>query len=250
MFGLFKNIFGSKDDIELNEMSYIIDFVYSYEIGDTVKNAIVVFPPNYDEILVNDISYRLDTYSVEDIGYSSDRKYRKIKIPDFVFWVTPKDFKSFKSILDKRHILYMENKRLREERIKEQFKVDYNTPFNYDEIDEDIYKCFIAYQSGMSENIGTWDKFHKVEDEISNICSANGGKLYKSPAKSAKFAIIFSPHNRTYSNVKSLKDKGYKVTTFENSLSFFRLEHMWNVKALKKTENEAKSFMINRHNLK
>lgn len=61
--------------------------------------------------------------------------------------------------------------------------------------------------------------------------------------KTAKFAIIFDYSRRTYSNITSLREKGYKVTTFEKALEYFGLSHMWNVKSIEKMENEHKRFM-------
>ena len=94
-------------------------------------------------------------------------------------------------------------------------------------IDDDIYKCFIAHQSGMCDAIGTWDDFRKVEAEIARICKEHGGRYYKSKAKGAKFAIIFSPHAQTDRDAWDLQQDGYKVTSFDLAVAFFGLEATW-----------------------
>jgi len=139
--------------------------------------------------------------------------------------------------------MLIKNRKKRDEFIK----ADINTPFEYDPIDEDIYKCFIANKSGMCDAIGTWEQFRKVEEQIAKICEENNGKYFKTQAKTAKFAIIFDYSRRTYSNITSLREKGYKVTTFEKALEYFGLSHMWNIKSIKKMENEYKKFMKERY---
>ncbi|MDO6353569.1 3'-5' exonuclease [Caloramator sp. CAR-1] len=113
----------------------------------------------------------------------------------------------------------------------------------YDPIDEDIYKCFIAHKSGMNEKIGTWEDFYKIEEKIAEICNEHGGRYYKSSSKNAKFAIIFNYTNRTKSCVDTLRNKGYKVTTFEEALKFFGLEDMWNIESLQEAEKEYKEYI-------
>ena len=101
------------------------------------------------------------------------------------------------------------------------------TPVTFSPIDDDILRCFIAHQSGMCDAIGTWEEFQKVEDEISRICKDRGGRYYKSKAKGAKFAIIFSPYSRTANEVWRLQQAGYKVTTFDRAVVHFGLSHLW-----------------------
>lgn len=101
------------------------------------------------------------------------------------------------------------------------------TPVKYSPIDEDIFKCFIAHQSGMCDAIGTWEDFRKIENEIAQLCKTQGGRYFKSKAKGAKFAIIFSPHAQTANEVWSLQQDGYKVTSFDRAISHFDLEEKW-----------------------
>ena len=120
---------------------------------------------------------------------------------------------------------------------------DLTSSVEYSSIDSDIYRCFISNKTGMCDEIGTWEQFDKVEERIAKLCQEKNGKYYKSQAKTAKFAIIFDPAARTYSNVTSLKEKGYKVTTFEKALEHFALTDIWNCKRLTKAENAYKKFM-------
>lgn len=79
------------------------------------------------------------------------------------------------------------------------------TTKTYSEIDNDIYQCFIAHRSGMSNVIGSWEDFQTVENEMALICKEKGGRYYKSKAKGAKFAIIFSPYAQTANDVLRLQ---------------------------------------------
>ncbi|WP_199227570.1 3'-5' exonuclease [Limnohabitans sp. T6-5] len=101
------------------------------------------------------------------------------------------------------------------------------TTKTYSEIDNDIYQCFIAHRSGMSNVIGSWEDFQTVENEMALICKEKGGRYYKSKAKGAKFAIIFSPYAQTANDVLRLQQEGYKVTSFDRAVAFFQLQSMW-----------------------
>lgn len=125
-----------------------------------------------------------------------------------------------------------------EKKRRDEILAEINTPFEYSVIDEDIYKCFISNKSGMCERLGSWEQFNIVEERIIDICMKNKGRYYKSPTKNAKFAIIFSPSSRNYSNVTKLKEKGYKVTSFENVLVYFRLTDMWDCKKFTDAEED------------
>ncbi len=228
---------------EIDNEAFIIDFVSVRESSETIKKAEVMFPANNQYIVINGEKTYFDAYYVRDEGMSNDNLYHRIATPDFKFWVLPKDYKRFMAIANYRHDMLIENRRKRDEFIK----ADINNSFEYDPIDEEIYKCFIANKTGMCEAIGTWEQFRKVEEQIAKICKENNGKYFKSQAKTAKFAIIFDYSRRTYSNITSLREKGYKVTTFEAALGFFELSHMWNIKNIKKMENEHKRFIKERY---
>ena len=79
----------------------------------------------------------------------------------------------------------------------------------------------------MCEAIGTWALYRKVEEQIASLCKAKGGRYYKTKAKSAKFAIIFSPYAQTAGEIWSLQQEGYKVTSFDQAIIYFGLGEMW-----------------------
>ena len=130
-----------------------------------------------------------------------------------------------------------------ERKKRQEIRKDLTSPVKYSAIDEDIYKCFISNKTGMCDDIGTWEEFYKVEEQIAKICQEKDGKYYKSQAKTARFAIIFDPAARTLSNVTGLKKKGYKVTTFEKALEHFSLTDIYDCKKLMKAENAYKKYM-------
>ena len=129
-----------------------------------------------------------------------------------------------------------------ERKRRQDLKRDLITPVDYSVIDSDIYKCFISNQTGMCDFIGTWEQFREIEERIARLCQKNNGRYYKSKAKTAKFAIIFAPNARTYSNVTSLMKMGYKVTTFEKALEYFGLSELWDCKKIVQHEYDLKKF--------
>jgi hypothetical protein len=127
-----------------------------------------------------------------------------------------------------------------ERKKRQQIRKDLTSPVKYSAIDEDIYKCYISNKTGMCDDIGTWEQFHKIEEQIAQICQERNGKYYKGQTKTARFAIIFDPAARTLSNVTRLREKGYKVTSFEKALDHFGLTDIWECEKLTKTENDYK----------
>ncbi|WP_026022185.1 hypothetical protein [Clostridium senegalense] len=109
----------------------------------------------------------------------------------------------------------------------------YEEELEYDSIDNDIYRCCIVNKSendlGNINCGGNRKKFLEIEERISNICSENDGRYYKTQAKNVKFAIIFACNSRTAQNVKYLREKGYKVTSFDNVLKFLKLTELWDI---------------------
>lgn len=114
---------------------------------------------------------------------------------------------------------------------------------NYDEIDNDIYRCFIAHKSGLCDFIGTHAQLNLIEEQIEKLCASNKGRYYKSKAKGAKFAIIFSTSNHSPGSVYRLQQDGYKVTTFDRVLVYFGLTHMWNLKNYLEHKEMMKSYV-------
>jgi hypothetical protein len=129
-----------------------------------------------------------------------------------------------------------------EKKRRQDLRKDLVISVDYSAIDSGIYKCFISNKTGMCDVIGTWAQFKVIEERIAGLCLKNDGKYYKTKAKTAKFAIIFDPNARGYSNVASLKNMGYKVTTFEKALEYFGLADLWDCKKMAQHEHDLKKF--------
>lgn len=95
--------------------------------------------------------------------------------------------------------------------------IDYYNYINpeYDEITDDIYTCFI---DGAGTNFSD-----KLRTSIEQACSDNGGRCYKTAAKSAKYAIIAADYYQNKDRVDHWHDKGYKVTTIEKLTNYLNL---------------------------
>ena len=130
-----------------------------------------------------------------------------------------------------------------EKKRRQDLRKDLTTPIEYSTIDSDIYWCFISNKSGLCDAIGTLEQFKTIEERIAWLCKANNGKYYKTKGKTAKFAIIFDPNARVYSNVTSLRETGYKVTTFEKALEHFGLTDLWDCKKIAQYEYDLKKFV-------
>ena len=111
-----------------------------------------------------------------------------------------------------------------------------------DSIDESIYRCFVDGRSwcfaesltgrelGLSES--KQDKIYfprreRILDEIAKVCADHGGKLFKSKAKGAEWAILGASYYWDPDRVAKLHAQGYKVTYFTNAVRFFGLESLW-----------------------
>lgn len=118
----------------------------------------------------------------------------------------------------------------------------YSDPI-YDEIDEDIYKCFIDGASfchaeslthselelpdSRQDKLYT-DRKSNMLAAIAEVCEQKDGRLYKSKAKAVKWVIVGSAYNWHISRVENLRNKGYKVTNLPAAIRFFGLEEYWN----------------------
>lgn len=227
--GFLSNLFG-KDKTE--SLKYDRDFIIDYlniDYNTTLKDAKVLFPSDSNQIIINNESMYLDSSYIEEVGYSKDGLYRKIFTRKFAFWITPSDYKHFLNIIKDREKQYKKEKE--EDLIK--LKQIYEEELEYDSIDNDIYRCCIVNKSendlGNINCGGNRKKFLEIEERISNICSENDGRYYKTQAKNVKFAIIFACNSRTAQNVKYLREKGYKVTSFDNVLKFLKLTELWDI---------------------
>ena len=85
----------------------------------------------------------------------------------------------------------------------------------FDEITDDVYKCYIDCSC---------DPIHDVLREgIEKKCLENGGRCYKTVAKSVKYIIIANDSLKTYERTMHWKDKGFKVTTIEDFTKYSNL---------------------------
>ena len=85
----------------------------------------------------------------------------------------------------------------------------------YDDITDEAYKCFID------------DAGDPISDNMRAIldkkCKDNNGKCYRTPAKSAKFAVIVSDLYKNADRVEHWRKIGYKVTTLDELLKHWGL---------------------------
>lgn len=227
-----------------NDEAFIIDYVSIRETGETIEKAKVKFLAGDQDIIINDGAEYFDAYYVRNEGLSSDKLYYRIATPDFKFWVKPKDLKRFMAVGNHRNRVLMEKRYKRQETIRELV----TAPLQYDPITEGIYRCFIVDGSKITSELGTWDDFRKIENEIKAVCELNSGRYYKSAAKGARFAIIFSPYNRMAGTVDGLREKGFLVTTFEQAVRFFGLDHMWDCDNHERIAKENRESLINQYN--
>lgn len=111
-----------------------------------------------------------------------------------------------------------------------------------DPIDDSIFRCFVDGQSwcfaeSLTERELTLseskqDKIYfsrreRVLDEIAKVCTGHDGKLYKSKAKGAAWAILGASRYWDPDRIGRLHAEGYKVTYFTNAVRFFGLEKLW-----------------------
>lgn len=226
-------------------LEFVVDKLISQytTYGDIIlRNAKVSFPPNSDKIIVNGEEFFFNAKRVEFDGYDDKDSLYKISTYDFNFWVSrKKTYNELKAVIEDKHNAYLEQVKFENQKIK----AEHLEPFQYDTIDNDIYSCFIAHKLNYIESdIGNSFDFTKVEEKLAEICREHGGKYYKNAAKAAKFAIIFSYENRTADSVIKLRDKGYKVTSFENMIDYFGLQEIFDTKGLIEKVKSHKSDII------
>jgi len=242
--GVLKTNFADKEGKAGNK-EFVIDKLISQSTtyGDVfLKNAKVSFPPNSDKVIINGEAFFFNVKRIDYGGYDDKDSLYKISTYDFNFWVRRKrTYNDLKIVLENMHDEYLKQVELENQKIKE----EYLEPFKYDTIDNDIYNCFIAHQLNYIESdVGNSYDFTVVEEKLAEICKEHGGKYYKNAAKAAKFAIIFSYKYRTAESVAKLRDKGYKVTSFENMIDYFGLQEIFDTKGLKEKVESHKAGII------
>lgn len=217
------------------------DFVKAY--GESLKDVTVIFPEDDpDSIIIDGNRQRGYCGYVSESGMSSDRLYHRVHLSDYTFWVDPSDYDTLMDLLEKRQqqsqIKTAQLKAEREEydrRHAEQFIAGVQS----DEITEDIYKCFIH-----SSPIPKYQKqFTKVTEWIGKKCAENGGRLYKSAAKGANYAIEADYNKYTTDHFDDLRQRGYKVVTLEQAVQYMHLEKYWVIDEIQADINEHAQYL-------
>lgn len=212
------------------------DFVKAY--GESLKDVTVIFPEDDpDSIIIDGSRQRGYCGYVSESGMSSDGLYHRVHLADYTFWVDPSDYDTLMNLLEERQqqsqIQTAERRAKREEynrRRAEQFVAGVQS----DEITEDIYRCFIH-----GSPIPKYQKqFAKVTELIGKKCTENGGRLYKSAAKGANYAIEADYNKYTADHFDDLRQRGYKVITLEQAVQYMHLEKYWAIDEIQADINE------------
>jgi hypothetical protein len=95
-----------------------------------------------------------------------------------------------------------EKKRLQE------LRRDLTSPVEYSSIDSDIYRCFISNKTGMSEEIGTWEQFAKVEEHIANLCQEKKRQVLQVTGQDRKICHYLCPHRENLFKCDEFEGKG------------------------------------------
>lgn len=234
LFDLFKRKANAVNS-ESNEMNrsdgglktrFSLDFIRT-PAGEGKKVEVEFPQDNIWKILINGEAQRYYPGMYEEVGWSSDRKYRKVRADGFMFWISPSDYSAFVKLLKDLKIRYAQDKEDRKQSYQSMLE-QYRAGVQVDAIDNDVSWCYFESPNGF-QGIDDERKFHSLETKIAQICEKNGGHLYKTRAKSAKFAILVSPSSRKQDNVERIRSMGYKVTTLEEAVKFWQLEKYWNI---------------------
>lgn len=223
---------------EKSKTSFMIDYLNTPD--GQYQNVLVEFPKdNIWKILINGQSMRYypGGWYIEK-GWSSDHKYQKVYTEDFTFWVSPADYKAFIRLLESLKNRYTDEREDRKESYN-QLLAKYREGYQVDSIDDDIWCCYFESPNGFPD-LKTKKQFELLTVKITHLCKMHGGKLYKTRAKAAKFAILVSPSSKKQDNVDHIREMGYKVTTLENAVKFFGLEKHWDIAA---SENHYQEFI-------
>ncbi|MBZ9635561.1 hypothetical protein [Clostridium sp. FP1] len=234
--GLFNKIFNkyiAKNKINLKyNIVFTIDYL-NIDYDEKLKNAKIIFPLDSNQIIINGDSMYFNALSIDEAGRSEDDLYRKIYTRNFAFWITPCDYNAILYIMKDREKKYQ----LEKQNNKIRIKATYSEEFEYDKIDDDIYRCCIVDKGDTDlGNIncgGSIKDFKNIENYISDICKEHGGRYYKTQSKNTKFVIIFGCNARLASRVKYFRNKGYKVTSFENVLKYLSIANLWDINKMK-----------------
>lgn len=111
-----------------------------------------------------------------------------------------------------------------------------------DPIDDEICKCFLVGASWCEAESMTASELklsekkveeiyfarrEKVQEALAEECEKRGGKLYKSKAKAAKWAVLGNHWKWDPEVVADFHSQGYKVTIFTEALRYFGIDDLW-----------------------
>lgn len=201
------------------------DFVKAYD--ERLKDVTVIFPDDDpDSIILDGNRQRGYCGYVNESGMSSDGLYHRVHLADYTFWVDPSDYDTLMDLLEERQQqsrIKTSQRRAEREEYDRRHAEQFIAGVQNDEITKDIYKCFIH-----SSPIPKYQKqFTKVTELIGKKCTENGGRLYKSAAKGATYAIEADYTKYTADHFDDLRQRGYKVVTFEQAVQYMHLEKYW-----------------------
>ena len=205
--------------------SYHFDYVKAY--GKDIGSADVVFPlDDVESIEINGHRQRGYCGHVGETGKSSDGIYYRVHLSDYTFWVDPSDYHELMDFLHDRQkaaIEVVEQHRLERDEYNQRHAKQLLAGVNADPITDDIYWCYIQ----GSPDADLQKKFAKLTSAIAKKCDEHGGRLYKTAAKSAKYAIMADYRYYTDDNFDYRRASGYKVVTLEQAVNYMGLQKLW-----------------------
>lgn len=205
--------------------SYHFDYVKAY--GKNIGSADVVFPlDDVESIEINGHRQRGYCGHVGETGKSSDGLYYRVHLSDYTFWVDPSDYHELMDFLHDRQkaaIEVVEQHRIERDEYNQRHAQQLLAGVHADPITDDIYWCYIQ----GSPDADLQKKFAKLTSAIAKKCDEHGGRLYKTAAKSAKYAIMADYRYYTDDNFDYRRASGYKVVTLEQAVNYMGLQKLW-----------------------
>lgn len=216
--------------------SYHFDYVKAY--GKDIGSADVVFPlDDVESIEINGHRQRGYCGHVGETGKSSDGLYYRVHLSDYTFWVDPSDYHELMDFLHDRQkaaIEVVEQHRIERDEYNQRHAQQLLAGVHADPITDDIYWCYIQ----GSPDADLQKKFAKLTSAIAKKCDEHGGRLYKTAAKSAKYAIMADYRYYTDDNFDYRRASGYKVVTLEQAVNYMGLQKLWDDSVIQARLNE------------
>lgn len=216
--------------------SYHFDYIKAY--GKDIGSADVVFPlDDVESIEINGHRQRGYCGHVGETGKSSDGLYYRVHLSDYTFWVDPSDYHELMSFLHDRQkaaIEVVEQHRIERDEYNQRHAQQLLAGVHADPITDDIYWCYIQ----GSPDADLQKKFAKLTSTIAKKCDEHGGRLYKTAAKSAKYAIMADYRYYTDDNFDYRREAGYKVVTLEQAVNYMGLQKLWDNSVIQARLNE------------